>query len=148
MNFTLMDLLKRALAVGALEVKLVPGRRTIVVLPQGESEVKGDPQTPERINELLAPVMTPEAKRGLHSGWAEWEFSLDGRGPVRVGVEIASALARLYGQQFKLEDTAPLLGSKATVARIRAGEDPAAMAAAWGADEATWRVTRAKYLLY
>ena len=68
--------------------------------------------------------------------------------PVRVGVEIASALARLYGQQFKLEDTAPLLGSKATVARIRAGEDPAAMAAAWGADEATWRVTRAKYLLY
>jgi twitching motility protein PilT len=92
MNFTLMDLLKRALAVGALEVKLVPGRRTIVVLPQGESEVKGDPQTPERINELLAPVITPEAKRGLHSGWVEWEFSLDGRGPVRVGVELKLGL--------------------------------------------------------
>ena len=68
--------------------------------------------------------------------------------PVRVGVEIASALARLYGPQFKLEDTAPLLGSRATLARIRAGEDPAAIAAAWGADEAAWRLTRAKYLLY
>ena len=68
--------------------------------------------------------------------------------PVRVGVEIASALARLYGRQFRLEDTAPLLGSRATIAKIRAGEDPAAIAAAWGADEAAWRLTRAKYLLY
>ena len=68
--------------------------------------------------------------------------------PVRVGVEIASALARLYGRQFTLEETAPLLGSRATLARIRAGEDPAAIAAAWGADEAKWRLTRAKYLLY
>ena len=92
MNFTLTDLLKRALAVGALEVKLVPGRRTIVVLPHGESEVKGDPQTPERINELLAPVITPEAKRALNSGWAEWEFALDGRGPVRAGVELKLGL--------------------------------------------------------
>jgi uncharacterized protein YbbC (DUF1343 family) len=68
--------------------------------------------------------------------------------PVRVGVEIASALSRLYGQQFKLEDTAPLLGSKAAIARIRAGEDPTAIADAWGRDEASWRLTRAKYLLY
>jgi twitching motility protein PilT len=92
MNLTLTDLLKRALAVGALEVKLVPGRRTIVVLPQGESEVKGEPQTPERIHELLAPVITPEAKRALGSGWAEWEFQLEGRGPVRVGVEVKLGL--------------------------------------------------------
>ncbi len=55
MNLTLTDLLERALAVGALEVKLVPGRRTIVVLPQGESEVKARPQTPERIHELSPP---------------------------------------------------------------------------------------------
>jgi uncharacterized protein YbbC (DUF1343 family) len=68
--------------------------------------------------------------------------------PVRVGLEIASALSRAYGQQFTLEDTAPLLGSKAVIARIRAGDDPAAIAAAWGAGEATWRLSRAKYLLY
>ncbi|MBI3493342.1 MAG: DUF1343 domain-containing protein [Acidobacteria bacterium] len=68
--------------------------------------------------------------------------------PVRVGLEIASALSRLYGSQFRLEDAALLLGSKATIERIRAGQDPAAVAASWAADEAKWRLTRAKYLLY
>ena len=52
MSHPIADLLKRALLVGAMEVRLVPGRRTIVVVPQGESEVKGDPQTPEKITEL------------------------------------------------------------------------------------------------
>jgi len=68
--------------------------------------------------------------------------------PVRLGLEIASALSRLYGGQFQLEDAALLFGSKATLARIRSGDDPTAIAASWAADEAKWRLTRAKYLLY
>jgi len=68
--------------------------------------------------------------------------------PVRVGVEIASALARLNGSSFALDDAARLLGSRATIGKIRAGEDPAAIAASWAADEAAWRATRAPYLLY
>ena len=68
--------------------------------------------------------------------------------PVRAGLEIASALAQLYGPQFKLEDAALLFGSTSTLARVRAGEDPAAIAASWAPDEAKWRLTRAKYLLY
>jgi uncharacterized protein YbbC (DUF1343 family)/CubicO group peptidase (beta-lactamase class C family) len=68
--------------------------------------------------------------------------------PMRVGLQIATTLSRMYGSQFKLEDAAPLLGSKATIARIRAGDDPAAIAASWAQDEAAWRLTRAKYLLY
>jgi uncharacterized protein YbbC (DUF1343 family)/CubicO group peptidase (beta-lactamase class C family) len=68
--------------------------------------------------------------------------------PVRVGVEIASALSKLYGQQFKLEDAASLLGSAAALTKIRAGEDPASIAASWSRDEAAWRRLRAKYLLY
>ena len=68
--------------------------------------------------------------------------------PVRVGLQIASTLARLYGPQFKLEDALTLFGSKSTIEKIRAGADPAAIAASWVADEAKWRVTRAKYLLY
>jgi uncharacterized protein YbbC (DUF1343 family)/CubicO group peptidase (beta-lactamase class C family) len=68
--------------------------------------------------------------------------------PVRVGLEIGSALWRLYGAQFKLDDAAALFGSKAMLDRIRAGGDPAAIAASWAADEAAWRLTRAKYLLY
>jgi uncharacterized protein YbbC (DUF1343 family) len=68
--------------------------------------------------------------------------------PVRVGLEIAAALQRLYPAQFKLEDAARLFGSKDTLARVKAGEDPAAIAASWAAAEARWRLLRAKYLLY
>jgi twitching motility protein PilT len=92
MHVSLTDLLKRALLVGAREVKLIPGRRTIVVLQQGESEVKGDAQTPERINELIGAVMTPEARRSLASGWAEWVFNLEGKGPVRACAELKLGL--------------------------------------------------------
>jgi uncharacterized protein YbbC (DUF1343 family) len=68
--------------------------------------------------------------------------------PVRVGVEIASALARLYGQQFRLEDAATQMGSKDAIARIRSGDDPEAVVQSFAADERAWRETRARYLLY
>jgi uncharacterized protein YbbC (DUF1343 family) len=68
--------------------------------------------------------------------------------PARVGVEIASALWRLHGTQFKIDDAVSLLGSKALVDRIRNGDDPAAIAASWAGDEAKWRSISAKYLLY
>jgi uncharacterized protein YbbC (DUF1343 family)/CubicO group peptidase (beta-lactamase class C family) len=68
--------------------------------------------------------------------------------PVHVGVQVAATLSRLHGAQFRLEDAALLLGSTSTIAKIRAGEDPAAIASSWAPDEAAWRLTRAKYLLY
>jgi uncharacterized protein YbbC (DUF1343 family) len=68
--------------------------------------------------------------------------------PVRVGLQIASTLSRMYGAQFRLEDAAALFGPKAMLEKIRAGADPAAIAASWAADEAKWRLTRAPYLLY
>ena len=68
--------------------------------------------------------------------------------PVRVGLEIATALSRLHGQQFKLEDAAALFGPKAMLAKIRGGVDPAAIEASWREAEDRWRTTRAKYLLY
>jgi len=68
--------------------------------------------------------------------------------PVRVGVEIASALHRLYGPRFELELAERLFGSREGLARIRAGEAPSSIAASWGAAEARWRLLRAKYLLY
>ncbi len=49
--------------------------------------------------------------------------------PVRVGLEIASALARLYPAQYQLLTAARLFGSRDTLARIAAGEDPASIAA-------------------
>jgi len=91
----LIELLKRALQLGAREVRLIPGRRTLVILPQGENEVRGDPQTTDKINALIEPVMTPEAKRGLASGWTEWDFDLDGRGPVRACAELKVGLVHV-----------------------------------------------------
>jgi twitching motility protein PilT len=84
----LTDLLKRALQVGAREVRLTPGRRTIVALPQGDSEVRGDAWTADAIERLYAGVITPAARRMLGSGFAEWDFQLDGRGTVRARVEV------------------------------------------------------------
>ena len=68
--------------------------------------------------------------------------------PVRLGIELAAALNRLYGSKFELEPAERLFGSHDGVARIRAGEDPVAIASSWSAAEGRWRLLRAKYLLY
>jgi uncharacterized protein YbbC (DUF1343 family) len=67
---------------------------------------------------------------------------------VRLGVELAAALHKLYGAKFELEPSARLFGTPDVVTRVRAGEDPSAIAASWAAAEARWRLIRAKYLLY
>jgi uncharacterized protein YbbC (DUF1343 family)/CubicO group peptidase (beta-lactamase class C family) len=68
--------------------------------------------------------------------------------PVRVGLEIVGALGRLHGDTYQLENTDRLFGSRERLERAKRGEDPAAIAETWAADEARWRQTRAKYLLY
>jgi uncharacterized protein YbbC (DUF1343 family) len=68
--------------------------------------------------------------------------------PVRVGVEIAAALHKLHGTRFELELSARLFGSKEGITRIRAGEDPAAIARSWSGGEGRWRLLRNRYLLY
>jgi uncharacterized protein YbbC (DUF1343 family) len=68
--------------------------------------------------------------------------------PVRLGLEVASMLSKLYGTKYELESADRLFGSRQTLTRIRAGEDPSLIAASWGAAEARWRLLRAKYLLY
>jgi twitching motility protein PilT len=92
----IIDLLKRTLSVGGSEVRLIPGRRTVVVTPQGESEVRGDAQTSDRIQALIDPVLTPEARRSLSSGYAEWEFPLEDKGPARVRVEVKGGQLSAY----------------------------------------------------
>jgi twitching motility protein PilT len=94
-NVALIELLKRAVSVGAGEVKLIPGRRTIVVLPQGESEVRGDALTSERVEELMNGVITPAARRALASGAAEWDFELEGRGLVRARADLKGGAVHL-----------------------------------------------------
>jgi uncharacterized protein YbbC (DUF1343 family) len=68
--------------------------------------------------------------------------------PVRLGIELAAALQRLFPSQVDFGKTALLLGSAETLARIRSGDDPVAIAASWAVAESHWRMMRAKYLLY
>jgi uncharacterized protein YbbC (DUF1343 family)/CubicO group peptidase (beta-lactamase class C family) len=68
--------------------------------------------------------------------------------PVRVGLEIASALTRMYPTQYQLDSAGRLFGSRDALARIKGGDDPAAIAGSWSGAEARWRLLRAKYLLY
>jgi uncharacterized protein YbbC (DUF1343 family) len=68
--------------------------------------------------------------------------------PVRLGVEIASALVRLFRRDFEIDAATRLFGSAAGVERIRSGEDPGAIAAAWAPGERRWRQVTARYLLY
>ena len=68
--------------------------------------------------------------------------------PVRVGLEIAAALHRLFGSRFEVSAAAALAGSREGLSRLEAGEDPARIAAGWAPDESRWRLRRAPYLLY
>jgi uncharacterized protein YbbC (DUF1343 family)/CubicO group peptidase (beta-lactamase class C family) len=68
--------------------------------------------------------------------------------PVRVGVELASALLKLFPGKLEVDAAARLYGSTAGLARLKDGDDPAAIAGAWSAAEARWRLLRGKYLLY
>lgn len=68
--------------------------------------------------------------------------------PVRVGVEIASALWKLFGDKYDPSNMWRLVGAEDIVTRLRQGEDPATTATRWSADEARWRRLRAKYLIY
>jgi uncharacterized protein YbbC (DUF1343 family)/CubicO group peptidase (beta-lactamase class C family) len=67
---------------------------------------------------------------------------------VRVGVEIAAALVKMFGAAFEIDSAARLFGSADGLRRLKAGEDPAQIAASWSGAEARWRLLRAKYVLY
>jgi twitching motility protein PilT len=134
MAVALIELLKRALQLGAHEVRLIPGRRILVVLPQGENEVRGDPQTTDKIKALIEPVMTAEAKRGLTSGWTEWNFDLDGRGPVRACAELKVGLIHVSLFLDRCDpggaQAMPQVPAPAALPQINV---PRAIAPAWGA---------------
>ena len=68
--------------------------------------------------------------------------------PMRMGLEIADALRRLYPQQFQLGKMIALLGSQATIERLSRGDDPAQIEAGWSSELDRFRRMREKYLLY
>lgn len=67
---------------------------------------------------------------------------------VRVGLEIADALHRLYPERFQLTKLTDLLGSQASVSALIAYQSPASIIAGWASDLAAFRAMRARYLIY
>ena len=67
---------------------------------------------------------------------------------MRLGLEIAAALHKLYPQQFHLEKMIELLGSRSTLERLQHGEAPAQIVSGWSAELDKFRAKREKYLLY
>ena len=80
-------ILQATVKAGGHEVRLVPGRRIVIVTPTGEREVQGPEQTPSAIDQLLAPLLTMDARQSLVAGRAEWGFDVPGVGPVRARAE-------------------------------------------------------------
>ncbi|MGH9498474.1 MAG: serine hydrolase [Terriglobales bacterium] len=65
-----------------------------------------------------------------------------------LGVELASALHKLYPEQFHMERMIELLANQAVYDAIAAGEDPRRIAADWQERLEKFQQTRQKYLIY
>ena len=65
-----------------------------------------------------------------------------------LGIEILSALHRLYPAQFKLDRAKPLVANSDTMAEVARGEDPRSIAQGWTGGFQSFKRLRAMYLLY
>jgi uncharacterized protein YbbC (DUF1343 family) len=67
---------------------------------------------------------------------------------MRMGLEIADVLHRMYPDKFQLDKIIELLGSQSTIDRLKRGDPPAEIVAGWSAELDKFRAMREKYLLY
>jgi len=67
---------------------------------------------------------------------------------IRVGLEAASALRKLYPRHFDVAKMIFLVGNAQTIARLERGDSPGEIIAGWKNDLDAFRRIRAKYVLY
>jgi uncharacterized protein YbbC (DUF1343 family) len=67
---------------------------------------------------------------------------------MRMGIEIASALEKLYPGKLETAKMIELVGNAATIKQLMEGGDPAAILTSWNKDLEAFRKLRARYLLY
>ena len=65
-----------------------------------------------------------------------------------LGIELASALRRLYAADFKLEKITDLLVNQSVYDALMAGRDPRKIAQDWQEELASFQQVRKKYLIY
>jgi uncharacterized protein YbbC (DUF1343 family) len=68
--------------------------------------------------------------------------------PAELGIELASALHRLYASEFKLEQMQDLLANPEVFGALLAGQDPRRIESAYRVVTARFETLRKKYLLY
>jgi len=67
---------------------------------------------------------------------------------MRLGIQIAVVLGKMYPQDFQVEKTIALLGNSETVQKLESGASPAEIVASWQSALNEFEQTRRKYLLY
>ncbi len=67
---------------------------------------------------------------------------------MRIGIEIASVLKKLYPQQFDSTKMLLLLGNEATVQRLEQGAAPEEIVRRWAAELSVFETVRRRYFLY
>ncbi|MCL4492298.1 MAG: DUF1343 domain-containing protein [Nitrospirae bacterium] len=65
-----------------------------------------------------------------------------------LGIEIVSALYRLFPRDFQLDKTLGLIGARTVLQAIKDGQDPASVVLLWQSPLEQFLKLRAKYLLY
>ncbi len=68
-------------------------------------------------------------------------------GPA-LGIEVASALYRLYPKDFQIDKTRGMIGSREVLKLIKEGQDPVMIAQGWQKSLEEFCLLRSKYLLY
>jgi len=67
---------------------------------------------------------------------------------MRVGLEIAAILKKLYPDKFDAEKLLLLVGNAETIRQLQAAVPPDQIVANWSADLASFEALRRKYFLY
>jgi uncharacterized protein YbbC (DUF1343 family) len=67
---------------------------------------------------------------------------------MRMGMEIATILKKLYAEKFDPEKLLVLVGNAETIRELQAGTPPEKIEGSWNADLATFEQLRKKYFLY
>ncbi|HEY6716360.1 MAG TPA: exo-beta-N-acetylmuramidase NamZ domain-containing protein, partial [Reyranella sp.] len=91
----------------------------------------------------------------------EWVYPGQSCGGIRItltdrnrfdsplfGIELISALYRLYGDRFQIDRTVSMIGSRASLDAVKAQTDPREIARSWTPNLDDFRARREKYLLY
>ena len=84
---SLERLIQQAARAGGQEVRLIPGRRIVILTPAGEREVQGPPQSAESVAQMIEGVATEASRQALAAGKAEWRIEVAGVGGATVNAE-------------------------------------------------------------